>query len=1774
MEEDHMKNVCRSIAVCLLVLSASAARAATFLVDTAADTHDKTPGDGNCADDPVVTGLPAAHCSLRAAIEEGNALAGDHIINFAGPFVIQLGNDLAQMRAKYVVNGAGVTVDGTYVKNSVIGYGCLDLTDSGTPAIGHGTGAAGSTIANLTVVRCNGWGIASNGHGYTYLNNHIGVDITGLLAMPNSRDGMDITASAYYPDNSTLMGIYNLLPPSLQPVDFSQINQFEIGLANALVSAAAPIHISGNLISGNEGNGIEIHGINMAAVFVSGNHIGTDITGGAAIPNLGSGVHLNASAFGNMISGNVISGNMQHGILADSGEVLLPNFVMGNRIGLGDVPDVHVGNGIAGIVVDTKPAGASPGPPNPAMTSLLIGPANVISDNEGTNNPDPDFVNSETGAGIVVSGNSDAVKILGNTIGLAEFPPGTPVASTSYGNVGDGIIVTVSGVTIGGASATTANTIAGNQRHGILIKSGSTAGTKVLGNSIGISPAFAGNLTLGNGYDGVHIDAANASFIGGANSGEGNLIAGNGRNGIALRNTGWGNLFQRNQVYANAQVHTGIGIDLEHVTNAADDPARTEYPNNYANGDQTQPIVCTGPGDSGACNGANAPGSTAGTTTVAWTLSSHPGATFRIEFFSINAADDDTATNASFLGEATVTTDGSPVPTLGAVSANTSCSGSAPGRCTTTLTADAGGAGILLTATDITNLPNLSSWFSALTCFLGLSSCPVNNSSEFSNVVVLPPPAGPIMSTVPPQTGKVGIPFSLDVSAYVNPNGSPILSYAVSAGALPNNVNLDTSSGLVSGTPTVAGAFNATIDATNANGATHAPSTSYTIAKGDQVITFGAAPALVAGGATKQVSATSSSGLTVAFTSLTLPVCTVAGTTVTPLTVGTCTIAGNQAGNANYNAAPQATQSIPVTAVAGTPPTWTGAPISVNATVGIAFNLALSTYATPNAAGDPILSYAISSGALPANLLLGTTTGLVSGTPVVAGAPSVSFTVSDKNGASSPTAITFNVAKGSQTISFGALLDRIAGSPAFVVSASASSGLAVSFSTASLGSICTVVGNQVTPVGPGQCTVHATQAGNVNWNAATPVDRSFQITAQTVTHFATQLNCFTCAAGATWTFTVTAQDGSNQTVPSYTGTVHFTSSDASAVLPSDYLFTGGDAGTHQFNVVFKTAGSQSATVTDKLTSSINGTAMTTVVAAPATHLLVTAPSTATAGTPFSVTVTALDQFSNVTTFYTGTVHFTKTDSGAGSALPTDYTFTGGDAGVHTFTNGVTLVTAGSRTVTATDTVTPSITGTTSSIFVSAASANHFTVTAPGSATVSVAFTVTVTAFDPYANVASGYAGTVHFTSSDPSLSIVLPADYTFLGGDAGTHTFTNQFTLKTTGNQTVTATDTVTSSITGTSGGITVASASSTTALSSNANPSVFGQSVTFTATVTSGSPGTPQGTVDFKEGASTLASGVALDGTAHAAFTTSSLALGGHSISAVYAGDSNFAGSTSNTVSQQVDKANVTVSIDSQNPPSPTTTMQAITVAASVTAAAPGSGTPTGSITIDDGTGDSCTITLGSATSCNLTVTSAGAKTITATYNGDANFNTGSTTAPHTVTAVTQFSGTTATGTGTATATLSGAGCSFMSAAFVPVAHTPPVGVTFPQGLFAFQVGGCGSGGSVTVTVTYPSSMPAGAQYYKYGPEPGNAAPHWYALAAGAPNNASVSSTSATFTLVDGLSGDDDVTVNGVITDQGGPGVPLSAYATNIPTLNGVGLAAFAALMLVAALVLVRRMS
>jgi hypothetical protein len=174
----------------------------------------------------------------------------------------------------------------------------------------------------------------------------------------------------------------------------------------------------------------------------------------------------------------------------------------------------------------------------------------------------------------------------------------------------------------------------------------------------------------------------------------------------------------------------------------------------------------------------------------------------------------------------------------------------------------------------------------------------------------------------------------------------------------------------------------------------------------------------------------------------------------------------------------------------------------------------------------------------------------------------------------------------------------------------------------------------------------------------------------------------------------------------------------------------------------------------------------------------------------------------------------------------------------------------------------------------------------------------------------------------------------------------------------------------------------STTSLSSSQNPSSAGQSVTLTATITGASP---SGTVNFKDGSTTIGSCVAQPVTISSATTacaTSSLGLGSHSITAVYGGDANNATSTSPVLTQIVE-ASTTTAVRSSR--SPSTFGQSVTLTATVAGAS-----PSGAVNFNDGgtTITNCgSQTLSSAVAtCTTSSLSAGARSITAHYSGDSN--------------------------------------------------------------------------------------------------------------------------------------------------------------------------------------------
>ena len=194
-----------------------------------------------------------------------------------------------------------------------------------------------------------------------------------------------------------------------------------------------------------------------------------------------------------------------------------------------------------------------------------------------------------------------------------------------------------------------------------------------------------------------------------------------------------------------------------------------------------------------------------------------------------------------------------------------------------------------------------------------------------------------------------------------------------------------------------------------------------------------------------------------------------------------------------------------------------------------------------------------------------------------------------------------------------------------------------------------------------------------------------------------------------------------------------------------------------------------------------------------------------------------------------------------------------------------------------------------------------------------------------------------------------------------------------------------------TSTGFTISSATTTTSITADLpDPSVTGQPVPVNYTVTSGG-GTPTGNVTVSDGTVSCIGTVAAGNCA-----LTFLAVGGKTITATYAGDANFSGSISVGTAHAVNQAATTTVFGVQNP-NPSTRGQLVNVTWAVPVSSPGTGAPTGNVTVSDGV-DSCTAVV-AAVSCNVALTTVGARSLTITYAGDANFlGSSSTPTAHTV--------------------------------------------------------------------------------------------------------------------------------------------------------------------------------
>jgi hypothetical protein len=169
-------------------------------------------------------------------------------------------------------------------------------------------------------------------------------------------------------------------------------------------------------------------------------------------------------------------------------------------------------------------------------------------------------------------------------------------------------------------------------------------------------------------------------------------------------------------------------------------------------------------------------------------------------------------------------------------------------------------------------------------------------------------------------------------------------------------------------------------------------------------------------------------------------------------------------------------------------------------------------------------------------------------------------------------------------------------------------------------------------------------------------------------------------AGVPFDFTVAAVDPYGNVDVSYVGSFRLGINPEFPDL-ADGVFTPADHGLVRFvGIGLYQAGVDTIVAAGEL----YGQASLTVKPDVAAFLVLSGPSSATAGTPFDVTVTAYDAFGNQATGYSGTVTFTTSDPDPGVVLPPDYTFQASDGGTVTFAGGVTLFTPGQQILTVTD----------------------------------------------------------------------------------------------------------------------------------------------------------------------------------------------------------------------------------------------------------------------------------------------------------------------------------------------------------------------------------------------------------------------------------------------------------------------------------------------------------
>jgi hypothetical protein len=1374
----------------------------------------------------------------------GTAVGAGNIIAFNGRDGVSVtagsGNSINQ-NAIYSNGNDGILLSGAAATGNVIQGNYIGTNAAGTAAQANGGngieltgGSGGNTIggtfgaATRNVISGNaGSGVyIVSGSGNSIVGNYIGTNAAGTAGLANA-NGIYLIYSA---NNNTIGGT----TPEARNVISGNSNGFNgVGiymqfcsdnfiLGNYVGTDAAGTHAlgnfhgcllysdsditiggtapgAGNVISANLGAGVSIQ--SSPGVVVQGNLIGTDATGNAPLGNYDKGIFILSSndTIGGTApgAGNVIAATANDGIAIAGfgGNNCHDIAVQGNWIGT-NAAGVSMGNGGSGVVIEL-------GAVNNLIGGTSAGAGNIIDANQLgiliIDNQPPSF------------GDTTGNRIEGNLIGVA------PDGNSALGNLYDGVWIKdgASGNTVGGTADGAGNIIAFNGRDGVSVSVGS-------GNSINQNAIYSnGNLGIKLSQGGNNGQAAPALTMV-STSGSGTVVTGTlaGPPGATYRLEFFANETANAAGNWEGQNYLGsASVTLDAVGNFTTPiPAATPSTQPYvtatatsARGDTSEfsnsRLVSTGAvqlsvsapsnstaGDPFSVTVTALSGSGNVATDYVGTIeltSSDPAALLPIAFtFTPDDAGVHTFTNGATLrtaGSQTLTATDTATATLtgsATVVVNPAAADhlilSAPGD------SNAGGTSSI-TVTAVDAFGNTATGYRGTVSFT--SSDPqaqLPGDSTFTGADGGMQTLNVTLFTAGSQTLRA----TDTVTSSITGNASIIVH---PAGATSLNVT-----GFLS--PTTAGdAHNFTVTAHDAygnvasgyRGMVHFTSTdSQATLPGDYAFTSADAGAHVFSATLKTVGTQS----------------------LTATDTVTVTLAGTQAGIVVNPAAASA-----FTVVGFASPTTAGSAQAFTVTAIDPYGNRATGYR-----GTVHFTSSDSQAALPVDYAFtATDNGVRTFNATLKTAGSQSLTATDSLASSitgSQAGITVNPA-AAQTL-------RVAGFPS-----PTTAGVAQAFIVSSrdaYGNVATGYRGRVRftstdpqAVLPANYTFTSTDAGQHTFSATLKTVGTRPLTAiDTVTGSITgtqagivvnsaAASTITVAgfpspttAGVAQAFSVTAKDVFGNVATGYTGTVHFTSSDAQAALPANYMFAAGDNGAHAFSATLKTAATQSLTATDTVTGTLTGSQSGIVAtAATASSFSVTGfPFITTAGIAHNFTVSAQDPFGNRDTNYRGTVHFTSTDPQA--TLPANYTFKPGDKGVQAFS--ATLKTAGFQSLTVADTVSSSITGTEAGIDVRAAAATILRVTTVVSTTIAgSSFLFTVTARDAYGNIATGYRGTVHFTSTDGAAS--LPSNYTFTSGDSGAHLFTA--TLRTRGTQSITATDTATPSVTGTLSGIRVVTA-------------------------------------------------------------------------------------------------------------------------------------------------------------------------------------------------------------------------------------------------------------------------------------------------------------------------------------------------------------------------------